>query len=119
MSPTSFFRRTICARDVCGSASRVDQAMGVLWTDHSAVNGVEWYSPTLNDALQTQCVVLWFMMRLTNPLLPCAQVVCPHVKWYTEGYAIDHVSPPCRSASNGHIYTLQLLGFVQHDYPFS
>ncbi|GFX06817.1 hypothetical protein TNCV_1201341 [Trichonephila clavipes] len=32
--------------------------MDVLRTDHSAVNGVEWYAQTLNDALQTQCAVL-------------------------------------------------------------
>ncbi|GFV00697.1 general transcription factor II-I repeat domain-containing protein 2 [Trichonephila clavipes] len=31
--------------------------MDVLWTDHSGVNGVEWYVQTLNDALQTQCAV--------------------------------------------------------------
>ncbi|GFV96906.1 hypothetical protein TNCV_4351191 [Trichonephila clavipes] len=44
--------------DVYGSPSRVDQAMDVLRTDHSAVNGVELYVQTLNDALQTQCAVL-------------------------------------------------------------
>ncbi|GFY34065.1 hypothetical protein TNCV_4982681 [Trichonephila clavipes] len=60
--PTSFFHRNIGGGDVCGSASRVDQAMDVLWTDHSAVNGVEWYAQTLNDALQTQCAVLRFVM---------------------------------------------------------
>ncbi|GFX92339.1 hypothetical protein TNCV_1112661 [Trichonephila clavipes] len=27
-----------------------------------AVNGVEWFALTLNDALQTQWVVLWFVM---------------------------------------------------------
>ncbi|GFW90870.1 hypothetical protein TNCV_2418631 [Trichonephila clavipes] len=54
---TSFFHRTIGGGDVYGSASRVDQAMDVLRTDHSAVNGVEWYAQTLNDALQTQCDV--------------------------------------------------------------
>ncbi|GFW95591.1 hypothetical protein TNCV_1722891 [Trichonephila clavipes] len=32
--------------------------MDVLRTDYSAVNGVEWYAKTLNDALQTQCAVL-------------------------------------------------------------
>ncbi|GFW16232.1 hypothetical protein TNCV_4263971 [Trichonephila clavipes] len=32
--------------------------MDVLRTYHSAVNGIEWYAQTLNDALQTQCVVL-------------------------------------------------------------
>ncbi|GFU89016.1 hypothetical protein TNCV_2894641 [Trichonephila clavipes] len=58
LPPTSFFHRTIGGGDVCGSASRVDQAMDILWTDHSAVNGVEWYAQTLNDALQTQCAVL-------------------------------------------------------------
>ncbi|GFY27519.1 hypothetical protein TNCV_2071391 [Trichonephila clavipes] len=49
-------------RDVCGSASRVDQAMDVLRTDHSVVNGVQWCAQTLNDALQTQCAALRFMM---------------------------------------------------------
>ncbi|GFW39639.1 transposable element Tcb1 transposase [Trichonephila clavipes] len=38
--------------------------MDVLWTDHSAVNGVEWYVQTLNDALQTQCDVLRIIGRL-------------------------------------------------------
>ncbi|GFV76983.1 hypothetical protein TNCV_690531 [Trichonephila clavipes] len=60
--PISFFHRTIGGRDVFGSASRVDQAMDVLPTVHSAVNGVEWYAQTLNDALQTQCAVLRFVM---------------------------------------------------------
>ncbi|GFU02141.1 uncharacterized protein TNCV_533491 [Trichonephila clavipes] len=32
--------------------------MVVLRTDNSAVNGVEWYAQTLNDALQTQCAVV-------------------------------------------------------------
>ncbi|GFU02845.1 hypothetical protein TNCV_3480601 [Trichonephila clavipes] len=32
--------------------------MDVLRTDHSALNGVELYAQTLNDALQTQCAVL-------------------------------------------------------------
>ncbi|GFX97751.1 hypothetical protein TNCV_3066381 [Trichonephila clavipes] len=32
--PTSFFHRTNGGGDVCGSASRVDQAMDVLRTDH-------------------------------------------------------------------------------------
>ncbi|GFX10723.1 putative DD34D transposase [Trichonephila clavipes] len=32
--------------------------MDVLRTDHSAINGVEWYAQTLKDALQTQCAVL-------------------------------------------------------------
>ncbi|GFV36214.1 hypothetical protein TNCV_2232611 [Trichonephila clavipes] len=34
--------------------------MDVLWTDHSAVNGVEWHSQTLNNALQTQCALIRF-----------------------------------------------------------
>ncbi|GFY16589.1 hypothetical protein TNCV_736161 [Trichonephila clavipes] len=62
LPPTSFFHLTISGGDVCGSASRVDQAMDVLRTDHSAVNCVEWYAQTLNDALQTQCAVLRFVM---------------------------------------------------------
>ncbi|GFX43816.1 hypothetical protein TNCV_4110951 [Trichonephila clavipes] len=57
----SFFHRTIGGGDVCGSASRVDQAMDVLPTGHSAVNGVKWYAQILNDALQTQCAVLRFV----------------------------------------------------------
>ncbi|GFU83795.1 hypothetical protein TNCV_1694651 [Trichonephila clavipes] len=56
------FYRTIGGGDICGSALRVDQAMDVLWTDHPAFNGVEWYAQTLNDALQTQCAVLRFVM---------------------------------------------------------
>ncbi|GFW30264.1 hypothetical protein TNCV_3850351 [Trichonephila clavipes] len=37
LPPTSFFHRTIVGGDICGSASRVDQAMNVLQTDHSAL----------------------------------------------------------------------------------
>ncbi|GFX72859.1 hypothetical protein TNCV_2864661 [Trichonephila clavipes] len=62
LSPTSFFHRTIGDGDVCGSASKVDQAMDVLRTAHFAVNDVEWYPQTLNDALQTQCAVLRSVM---------------------------------------------------------
>ncbi|GFU78138.1 hypothetical protein TNCV_4817751 [Trichonephila clavipes] len=62
LPPTSFFHCTIGGGDVCGSASRIDQAMDVLRTDHSTVNGVEWYAQTLSDALQTQCAVLRFAM---------------------------------------------------------
>ncbi|GFU69404.1 transposable element Tcb2 transposase [Trichonephila clavipes] len=58
--------------------------MDVLWTDPSAVYGVEWYAQTLDDALQTHCAVLRFVMGLRDPSLPCAQFACPHVKWYTE-----------------------------------
>ncbi|GFV75281.1 hypothetical protein TNCV_1481271 [Trichonephila clavipes] len=58
MPPTSFFHRTTGGGDVCGSASRVDQAMVILRTDHYAVNGVKCYAQTLNDALQTQCAAL-------------------------------------------------------------
>ncbi|GFW71681.1 hypothetical protein TNCV_2548921 [Trichonephila clavipes] len=76
--------------------------MDVLRTDHSAVNGVEWYAHTLNDALQTQCAVLRLMMRLSDPSLPCAQFACSHVKWCTE---VDAIHP----ASNGHISALRLL----------
>ncbi|GFS84375.1 hypothetical protein TNCV_4605841 [Trichonephila clavipes] len=87
--------------------------MDVLRTDHSTVNGVEWYAQTLKDALQTQCAVL------NDPPLPCTQFACPHVKWCTEVDAIDHVGPSYPPASNGHISALQLFGFVQHDYQFS
>ncbi|GFW85837.1 hypothetical protein TNCV_854861 [Trichonephila clavipes] len=59
---TYFLHRIISGRDVYGFASRVDQAMDVLRTDHSAVNGVKLYAQTLNDALQTECAVLWFLM---------------------------------------------------------
>ncbi|GFU86185.1 HTH_Tnp_Tc3_2 domain-containing protein [Trichonephila clavipes] len=40
--------------------------MDVIWTDHSAVNGVEWNAQTLkdDDALQTQCAVLRIIGRL-------------------------------------------------------
>ncbi|GFV56642.1 uncharacterized protein TNCV_951541 [Trichonephila clavipes] len=115
---TSFFHRTIGGGDVFGSESRVDQTMDVLWTDRSAVNGVEWYAQTMNDALQTQCAVIRFVMGLSDPLLPCAQLACPHVKWCTEVDVIDYVGPSYPSASNGHTSTLQLFGFVQHDYRF-
>ncbi|GFV71216.1 uncharacterized protein TNCV_2429631 [Trichonephila clavipes] len=112
LPPTSFFHRTIGGGDVCSSASRVDQAMDVLRTDHSAVNGVEWYAQTLNDALQIQCAVLWFVMWQSDPSQPCAQFACPHIKWCTEVHAIDHVGPLYPSASNGYISTLELFGFV-------
>ncbi|GFW78240.1 hypothetical protein TNCV_137091 [Trichonephila clavipes] len=59
---TPFFHRTIGGRYICGSVSRVDQAMDVLRTDHSAVNGIKWYAQTLNDALQTRCARLQFVM---------------------------------------------------------
>ena len=93
----------------------VDEAMDVLRTDHSAVNGVEWYAQTLDDALQTQCAVLWFGMSLRDLSLPCAQFAYQHVQWCTEVNAIDHVGPSYPPASNGHISALQLFGFVQHD----
>ena len=89
--------------------------MDVLGTDHSAVNGVEWYAQTLDDAIQTECAVLWFVMWLSDPSLPYA---CHHVKWCTEVDAIEHVGPSYPPASNYHISALQLLGFVQHDYGF-
>ncbi|GFV67198.1 hypothetical protein TNCV_3669531 [Trichonephila clavipes] len=67
--------------------------MDVLRTDHFAVNSVEWYAQTLNDELQTQYAVLWFMMWLSDLSPPCAQFSCPHVKWCTGVDAIDHVGP--------------------------
>ncbi|GFU92113.1 hypothetical protein TNCV_1659451 [Trichonephila clavipes] len=51
-APTSFVHCTIGGGDVCGFASRVDQVMDVLRTNHSAVNGVEWYAQTLNDVFR-------------------------------------------------------------------
>ncbi|GFX72823.1 hypothetical protein TNCV_2864301 [Trichonephila clavipes] len=36
--------RTIAGGDVCGSTSKVDEAMDIFQTDHSAVNGVECYT---------------------------------------------------------------------------
>ncbi|GFT54252.1 hypothetical protein TNCV_2467591 [Trichonephila clavipes] len=62
LPPTSFFHRIIGGGDVSGSASRIDQAMDVLRTDHSAVKGIEWYAQTLNDVFQTQYAVLRFVM---------------------------------------------------------
>ncbi|GFX97914.1 hypothetical protein TNCV_4905651 [Trichonephila clavipes] len=62
LPPTSFFHHTIGSEEVCGSAPRVDQAMDVLRTGHSVINGVKWYVQTLNNALPTQCAVLWFVM---------------------------------------------------------
>ncbi|GFX39414.1 transposable element Tcb2 transposase [Trichonephila clavipes] len=84
--------------------------MDVLWTDHSAINGVEWYTQILKDALQTQCAVLWFVMRLSDPSLSCAQFACPHVKWCTKVDVIDHVGPSYPAVSNVHISALQLFG---------
>ncbi|GFX39143.1 hypothetical protein TNCV_359571 [Trichonephila clavipes] len=92
--------------------------MDVLRTDHSIVNGVERYAQTLNDALQTQCAMLRFVMRLSDPSLPCAQFACPHVKRCSEVDKIDRVGLSYPPASNGHISALQLFGFVQHDYRF-
>ncbi|GFX35167.1 hypothetical protein TNCV_2331071 [Trichonephila clavipes] len=92
--------------------------MDVLRTDHSAVNGVQWYAQTLNDALPTQWAVLRFVMRLGDPSLPCAQFSCPHVKWCTEVDVINHVGLSYPPASNGHISALQLFGFVQQGYRF-
>ncbi|GFX65540.1 hypothetical protein TNCV_5082761 [Trichonephila clavipes] len=62
LPPTSFFHRTIGGGDVRGSASRVDQAMDVMRTYHSAVKGAESYVQTLYDALQTQWAVLRFVI---------------------------------------------------------
>ncbi|GFV79879.1 hypothetical protein TNCV_1727041 [Trichonephila clavipes] len=78
----------------------------------------KWYAQTLNDALQTQCSVSLFVMRLSDPSQSCAQFVFSHVKWCPEVDAIDHVGPSYPPASNGHISVLQLFGFVQHDYRF-
>ncbi|GFX39562.1 hypothetical protein TNCV_2103081 [Trichonephila clavipes] len=93
--------------------------MNVLRTDHSAVNGAEWYAQTLNDALQTQCAVLRFVMSLSDPSLACAQFACPHVKWCIKVDAIDHVGPSYPPASNGHISVLQLFGLsnTTTDFP--
>ncbi|GFW65845.1 hypothetical protein TNCV_586711 [Trichonephila clavipes] len=77
-----------------------------------------WYAQILNDAIQTQCAVLWLVMGLSDPSLPCAQFACLHVKWCPEVDAIDHVGPSYPPASNGPISALQLFGFVQHDYRF-
>ncbi|GFV69296.1 hypothetical protein TNCV_1937761 [Trichonephila clavipes] len=74
--------------------------MDVLRTYHSAVNGVEWYAQTLNDASQTQYAVLRFVMRLSNPSLACAQFARRHVKWCSEVDAIDHVNPSYPLLSN-------------------
>ena len=86
--------------------------MDVLRTDHSAVNGVEWYAQTLDDAVQTECAVLWFVMWLSDPSLPYAQYACHHVQWCTEVDAIEHVGPSYPLASNDHISALQLFGLV-------
>ena len=40
-------------------ASRVDEELDVLRKDRSAVNGIEWYAQTLDDALQTECALVW------------------------------------------------------------
>ncbi|GFU89488.1 hypothetical protein TNCV_3240181 [Trichonephila clavipes] len=42
----SFFHRTIGGVDICGSTSRVDQAMDVCGQTTLSVNGVEWYADT-------------------------------------------------------------------------
>ncbi|GFU53025.1 hypothetical protein TNCV_3239991 [Trichonephila clavipes] len=80
--------------------------------------GVEWYAQTLNDALQTQCAVLRFVVRLSDPSLSCAQCACPPVQWCSEVDTIDHVGPSYHPTSNGHISALQLFDFVQHSYRF-
>ncbi|GFY12955.1 hypothetical protein TNCV_665211 [Trichonephila clavipes] len=41
-----------------------------------------------------------------------------YVKWFTEVDAIDHVGPSYPPASSSHISSLQLFGFIQHDYRF-
>ncbi|GFW02420.1 hypothetical protein TNCV_1733351 [Trichonephila clavipes] len=110
--------RIIMMKYGCGQALKGRPSNGCLWTDHSAVNGVEWYAQILNDAVQTQCAMLWFVMRLNHPSLTCAQFACPHETWCTEVDAIDHVGPSYPPASNCNISALQLFGFVQHDYRF-
>ena len=94
------------------------EAMDVLRTDHFAVNGVEWYAQTLDDALQIECAVLWFVTWLNDPSPPCAQFTCHHVKWCTEVDAIEHVGLSYPPASNDQISALQLFCFVQHNYQF-
>ncbi|GFW74281.1 hypothetical protein TNCV_2524841 [Trichonephila clavipes] len=87
--------------------------MDVLRTDHSAVNGVEWYSQTLNDALQTQCAV-------TERSVTAMRTICLFSREVVHRGGCDrHVDPSHPPASNGHISALQLFGFVQHDYRFS
>ncbi|GFV38880.1 hypothetical protein TNCV_2814961 [Trichonephila clavipes] len=49
LPPTSFFHSANGGGDVCGSASRVDQAMEDLRTDHCFVNDVEYPSGS-NDS---------------------------------------------------------------------
>ncbi|GFW77602.1 hypothetical protein TNCV_2499941 [Trichonephila clavipes] len=71
---TSVFHRTIGGGDVCGSALRVDQAMDVLWTDHSAVNRVEWYAQTLNDALHTMCCAT--VHDVTERSVTAMRIIC-------------------------------------------
>ncbi|GFS99023.1 hypothetical protein TNCV_1890341 [Trichonephila clavipes] len=93
--------------------------MDVLQTDHSAVNGVEWYAQTLAVALQTECAMLRFVMCLSDPSLPCTQFASLLVKWCTEVDAIDQVGPSYHPASNTQISALHFFSFVEHDYRFS
>ncbi|GFU27766.1 hypothetical protein TNCV_218341 [Trichonephila clavipes] len=114
LPPTSLFHRIIwrwrrlwfCVK---GRSSNGRLADGPLY---SKGRQMVVRTQTLNDALQTQCAVLRFVMLLSDPSLPCSQFACPPVKWCTEVDVIDHVGPSYPPASNGHVSALQLLGFV-------
>ncbi|GFX93767.1 hypothetical protein TNCV_1589431 [Trichonephila clavipes] len=86
--------------------------MDVLRTDHSAVNGVEWYAQTLNDALQMCCATV---RDVTERSVTAMRTICLSSR---EVDAMDYIGPSYPPASIGHISAIQ-FGFVQHDYRFT
>ncbi|GFS89199.1 hypothetical protein TNCV_1259371 [Trichonephila clavipes] len=76
---------------------------------------------TLLSSHQWQRRRLWFCVkgRPINGRLANRPLCCKWRRmWCIEVDAIDHVGPSYPPASNGHISTLQLFGFVQQDYRF-
>ncbi|GFY21971.1 hypothetical protein TNCV_3296151 [Trichonephila clavipes] len=70
----------------------------------------KWYKRTPNDAWQTESVVIWFVMRLHDPSLPCTQSTSHHGQWCNEVGAISPVGPSFPSASSEDRSASQLLG---------
>ncbi|GFU70223.1 hypothetical protein TNCV_5058151 [Trichonephila clavipes] len=80
--------------------------MDVLRTDHSAVNGVEWYAQT-RERCVTDSMCRATVRDVTEAIHHCHDTIClSPVKWCTELNAIDHVGPSYPPAFNGYISAL-------------
>ncbi|GFU98605.1 hypothetical protein TNCV_3654361 [Trichonephila clavipes] len=71
----------------------------MMRTDHSALNDVEWYAQTLNDALQTQCAVLRFISAAGDIVQSLQFTHPPHTHWASFGFG-THLLPFKTSALN-------------------